>query len=99
MDPISAVGLVVKFADKAFSIVLTLQNYREAVKKALKHSAELRREIRTLWKLLESLDAVSNNAELSSVSHNGSRQELESMLDKLNKRVKPSKTAGFNRLK
>jgi len=103
VDPISAAGLVAsasQLAGQAFTVVVNLHNYGEAIKKAPKHSAELRHEIGTLWNLLAYLGTVSNNTQLCSASLNDSCQELESMLDELNERVKPSQTAGLkNKLK
>jgi hypothetical protein len=104
LDPITTVGLIAsasQLAGQALSIVLNLRNYKEAIKKGPKHSAELRQEMATLWNLLESLDdAISNNTQFTwSASLKTSCQELESMLDEMNNRVKPSKTAGLNRLK
>jgi hypothetical protein len=103
MDPITAVGLVAtagQLAGQALDIVCGLWNYGEAVKKAPKHSAELRQEMGTLCNLLGSLDDAINNTQFAcSASLNNSCQELESMLDEMNDRVKPSRTAGFKRLK
>jgi len=104
LDPITAVGLVAsasQLAGQARSVVLNLRNYREAIKKGPEHSAELRQEMDTLLKLLKSLDdAISNDTQLvCSASLDDSFQELESMLDYMNDRVKPSETAGLNRLK
>jgi len=87
VDLISAVGLITsasQLVGQAFTVIVNLQNYKEAIKKAPKHSAELRHEIGTLWNLLKSLEATSNNTQLCSVSLNNCCQELESMLDELN---------------
>jgi len=104
VDPITAVSLAAsatQLAEQAFSVVHNLRNYRKAIRNGPKLSAELRQEMSTLCDLLDSLDdAITNNTQFAcSASLKDSCQELKSMLDKMNDRVKPSRTAGLNKLK
>jgi Fungal N-terminal domain of STAND proteins len=103
MDPIAAVGLVAsasQLAGQALSIVISLWKLGTTIKNAPKYSAELRQEMGTLCDLLDSLDqAIKSTQFVCSASLNSSCQKLKSMLDEMNDRVKPSQSAGLNRLK
>jgi len=101
VDPATAVGLAAsasQLAGQALGVVRSLWNYGEAFKNAPKDSAELRRELGTLYDLLRSLNVAISNNTAGSASLKDSFRELESMLDEMNNRVKPWRTAGLNRM-
>jgi len=107
MDPLTGLGLVScldQLASAASNIVANMYRYYAAVRDAPKHSEELRREMGALSDLLKDLvEAVScistHSTHKVPDSFNTSVKEMLETLDGINRRVHPSETLGYKRLK
>jgi len=104
MDPVTAIGLVAsvdQLAGLAKAIVANMYGYFEAVKDAPQHSKELRREMTTIYDLLESIQntLLTNPESAALASLNDSIADFRDMLIDMKERVAPERAKGIRRLK